>query len=92
MDVYVDASADGTIAVLLLNKPLIYKGNSKNIQALEYEAIQKAYELYGTKCTIFSDNVCAIKQAIRNYKDIRIKKIQGGKHNPADRYTRRFRS
>jgi hypothetical protein len=91
MDVYVDASDDGTIAVLFQGVPLIYRTSLRNINSLEFKAIEKAYELYGSRYTICSDNTCAIKQALRYYKNIRIKRIQGGRGNPAHRYTRIYR-
>jgi hypothetical protein len=94
MDVYTDASADGTLAILPIGKePIVNRSRlrgSTNMNQLEYEALSQAIETFGPECRYYCDNLNARDKARKRFPGYEILSVLG-RANPADPYTRYYK-
>ena len=94
LDVYTDASPDGTLAILPgIGNPIInrsrLRGNG-NMNRLEFEALRLAIDTFGPECRYYCDNKDARQRARDIFLGYEILKVSGNS-NPADKYTRYYK-
>lgn len=88
--VFTDATGNGKLIVVKDGRPDITftkkKHPKRDMVQKEFEAIQRAVELYGREIEIFSDNQGAIKRALMNGLNC---KYIPSEQNPADNFKHR---